>query len=306
MGLFSIFRISQMMKTQEPVFIIGFARSGTSLLYRILQKHTLYRTNRMNLVESRIFDYSNKAFYFRGEYPKSCFRYYGGNYEVYSKFLKSIFFIKILHKITIKFLSKVKLSEKINTFFWYLSSNHLFFRLYFYWAKEARGCHGIVEKTPTNIKYLDIIKRAFPQSRFICIYRHPIDVYSSYRKRYLKEQSKWLNIDVKTFCKRYEAEILLADSYNKKMNRFIMLKYEDLVKYPEATFKSICKYLNIPYEKNALSSEQTLSNWSIDPYLSKSITQNTKDWRKYLNTVEVSQIYINLEKIMQMFNYSQY
>jgi hypothetical protein len=47
------------MNDNNPVFIVGPARSGTSLLYRILQKHPVFvpqnRLVSVDLTESRVF-----------------------------------------------------------------------------------------------------------------------------------------------------------------------------------------------------------------------------------------------------------
>jgi ABC-type polar amino acid transport system ATPase subunit len=52
-------KISDEMKNDHPVFIVGEARSGTSVLYRTLQKHSSFRPKEINLVESKILSYAN-------------------------------------------------------------------------------------------------------------------------------------------------------------------------------------------------------------------------------------------------------
>jgi Sulfotransferase family len=65
---------------------------------------------------------------------------------------------------------------------WLPNRNHLVLRSYFF-AWQARGCPRLVEKTPTNIRRLPKLARTFPAGRFLYIHRHPVDVFTSYRRR---------------------------------------------------------------------------------------------------------------------------
>ena len=70
-----VLRISKEMALCSPVFIIGEARSGTSILYRTLQKHSAFRPREIDLTETHIFDLIKRTFMFRRDYPETLRRY---------------------------------------------------------------------------------------------------------------------------------------------------------------------------------------------------------------------------------------
>jgi hypothetical protein len=79
--------ISATMKGSSPVFIVGEARSGTSILYRTLQRHSSFRPLRTNLVETEIFSHLRRTFLFGTTYPESLIRFMLDDEAVYRDFL---------------------------------------------------------------------------------------------------------------------------------------------------------------------------------------------------------------------------
>ncbi len=69
-----VLRISKEMALCSPVFIIGEARSGTSILYRTLQKHPTFRPREIDLTETHLFDLIYRTFMFRRDYPETLCR----------------------------------------------------------------------------------------------------------------------------------------------------------------------------------------------------------------------------------------
>ena len=67
----SLLRISADMQRSSPVFIVGEARSGTSILYRTLQKHSSFRPRQTNLAETNIFAHLRRTFMFGQSYPET-------------------------------------------------------------------------------------------------------------------------------------------------------------------------------------------------------------------------------------------
>ena len=52
--------------------------------------------------------------------------------------------------------------------------------------QKARGVNRILEKTPAAIYHLPEINATFPCAKKLFIHRHPIDVFTSYRRRLKK------------------------------------------------------------------------------------------------------------------------
>src|SRR6266498_5096474 len=176
----------------SPIFITGHPKSGTTLLTAILDSHpqivvlpeesSFYRLikpainelNRSNIsIEDKKKILSNKIF-IKSQLSNFCNgkteTHINGNYD-YTGFDVERFKNLVLKKIswnsidsTAVMLSIIEAYEKV-----IYTDGHSFK----YW----------VEKTPHHIYFLKEIKRDFPHSKIIFIYRDPRDNYVSYLKK---------------------------------------------------------------------------------------------------------------------------
>lgn len=107
----------------------------------------------------------------------------------------------------------------------------------------------IGEKSPHNEKYIDAILEDFPRAKFIHMYRDPRDVVVSFLKEWWwLEKSKWRTAlywrDVMQRQQR-EAERLGPEKY-------LTLRYESLVDDPEGELKRVCAFLGIEFDESML------------------------------------------------------
>mgnify|MGYP006280376793 CR=1 FL=1 len=188
--------------------------------------------------------------------------------------------------------------------FWLYALNYRVARSYFHYAKEARGCQRIVEKTPRHLLFSNRIFKSFPRAQLLVMVRHPVDVYSSYEKRRRRQpDNDWLNIDLPTFFKEYRQYLnvirQIADD-----QRVYILRYEDFVTKPVECFKGICKFLKEPYENGPISEgEPRLEGEDVDPNLIKKITIKTKDWSKFISRSDVKHLESELQDLMEEYDY---
>jgi len=196
--------ISATMKGSSPVFIVGEARSGTSILYRTLQRHSSFRPLRTNLVETEIFSHLRRTFLFGTTYPESLIRFMLDDEVVYRDFLGSIRVIRVVNALAVGLNLMFRDRSDV---VWYANLNHLLLRSYFFHAARARGCRRLVEKTPTNTIHLHRLWRTFPRAQFLYVYRHPVDVFSSYRRRAADDPAAgWAaRLTPEDFCKAYRS-----------------------------------------------------------------------------------------------------
>lgn len=314
--------IFRSMIDEVPVFIVGAPRCGTSLLYRILQKHSSFKPTKVtsktgvNLVESQVFrnPYTLKK-------SKNARNYMLNNEEEYIQFLQTTLGIRNFQKILLG-------KSLLHNLFAFTNGNWLFrsliftitrsdtlLRSYFYHAKHARGVCRILEKSPNSINFLPEILTTFPKAKLIFLYRHPIDAFTSY-KRKLEDMKKaksnlnkksieWLSISPYNFAKAYEKQINLALEAQKLDNNFISISYEKLVENPQAELVKILSFLDETFEETILPRDETnYFNWKPDPELFGSIKVQTKDWKDFVNDGEVEIIEAKLEKIMNRLNYT--
>lgn len=318
--------ISDLMKQESPVFIVGAPRSGTSLLYLTLQRHSKFRPwncnndSKAELTESNIFR-SPYDTYLAPHSP--AFTYMLHNLDCYQQFLETIqpicthqqFFLGKKHLY--KLIPKLPFMQKTTrASLWNALGNDLLIRSFFYHAKYARGMHRIVEKTPQHIFLLPEIKETFPQCKLMFIARHPVDVFSSYRRRLedsLKHRNSrkglnWLNVSPRSFCKKYMNSINIALQENTSNSQgFLLLRYEDFVKDAYYALEQILNFLEEPYESGCILEKTTRKpNWQDDPNLFSGIKQRTKEWKNYVDYTTAVLIEDQLTDSMNQLNYSRY
>ena len=300
-------KISEEMKHDSPVFIVGEARSGTSILYRTLQKHTVFRPKEINLVETKILSYSSRSFLLKQLDSSNPLRYMLNDHIQYQNFLTSIKKILLLHKL-LCFRMNLKMVNLV-PIWWYMNLNHIVLRSYFYFAKKARGVNRIVEKTPGILEHSPKLLLAFPKCKLVYIYRHPLDVYTSYvKRRQIQPGKPWLELPLNKFCRMYRNDIHLALTYRSRMKQSLLLtKYEDFTQDPETEFARICTFLKIPFEQEAVvETDPDLTKWKPDPHLFGKITPKTKNWQNFISLEKAQYIENQLRTTMKKLKYETY
>lgn len=309
---------------RPPVFITGSPRSGTSILYRALQLHSSFKPHNfrsevmVELTESRAF----RDPYSLGDGGNSkAFAYMLKDKEAYSKFFlenqnyfRSRSFLPKKNFLN-KLIPELKLPiDRARSQAWHLSGNEQLLKSFFAYAKQARGVARIVEKTPEHIMHLPEIKQTFPDCKIIFMARHPIDVFSSYRKRLKRysnaeahgSQLNWLRISSTKFCSKYFHHSHLALQEQKRSpHQFLVLKYEDFIDRFEEDFQHLLSFLGESLEDISLNQESRKINW-VDNKLFAPISPSPKDWNLYLSEQEVDFIENRLSMLMTHFGYKSY
>jgi Sulfotransferase family len=298
--------ISAMMKTSRPVFIVGEARSGTSILYRTLQKHASFRPYRPDLTETEIFSHLRRTFLFSDSYPESLSRFMLNDRLRYGQFLESIRPLRLLSALAI---GVNLLARDRSDLVWYANLNHLLLRSYFFHATMARGCGRLVEKTPTNTSNLPRLERSFPEARFLYVYRHPVDVFSSYRRRAHDDpQAAWAaELTPELFSTSYAASVERVLRWIDRRPSLRMVRYETFTSHPEQELRSICDFLGEAFDPEmTMEREPHPGRWRGDPLLWGEIVPVTKDWHDHMDVVEADAIQANLAGVMERLDYPPY
>ncbi|OMH40826.1 sulfotransferase family protein [Desulfurobacterium indicum] len=249
-----------------PIIIVGMHRSGTSLLSRVLQKCGIF------MGASR--DPNNESFFFlelndwllaqtnaTWDNPYN-FRFIDDTFkETLIKAVKiSISSFRILKFLGIRrFLKYRKLDN-----------------LPFLWGW----------KDPRNSITLNIWSEIFPQAKIIHIYRNPVDVAESLRKRVLKNKNnfRWnykhtiksmfakgkLNFVDSVRLQFLEEGFKLWEEYlssiydfeKRSDKRILHLKYEEFLENPDSTIETILNYFNISVDKDRVKEAVALINTS--------------------------------------------
>lgn len=124
--------------------------------------------------------------------------------------------------------------------------------LCFFPNKEKSKITTIVDKQLRFHFYLEKIIKFYPQSKFIILYRDPRDQALARLKMFEKLNKKKDYYHVAHIWKYCYSK--LYDAKNKfGRDRFLEIKYEDLVSSPSEELKKICLFLDIKYDKEMLN-----------------------------------------------------
>ena len=112
-----------------------------------------------------------------------------------------------------------------------------------------------IEKTPTHLYHLDFITQYIPQSKFIHIIREGKDTVASLydvRKKYPKQ---WTNepASVELSVARWVKDVSISAQYAHRSNH-VVVSYEALVADPNATLQRLCRFIDIEFSPKMLNS----------------------------------------------------
>jgi hypothetical protein len=293
------------------VFIVGDARSGTTLLYRSLQHHASFAPSHgFNLAESHAMRLLMRLFG-PGDVTKNALAHFMLSLEPLAEVAADIAPLARRRKIVRRIFSRGKLPRPA---FWRSAGEHHVVRRYFLEAHRRRGATRLVEKTPTHTNWVPHLKIAFPKASFIFMTRHPLDVLSSYWKRYRNEgeMSSWANVKPDEFSARWERVTRRALTFAKTEGRFLLVRYEELTADPEPTLRKILDHVGEPFDDACLlrgDNEDKIKPGVKavllrgDPHMLSSVIENTKRWDEYVDRATAEAVERRLRETMTLVGY---
>ena len=211
--------------TAQPIFVMGFPRSGATLVEKILGGHPAIAAG--------------------GDLP-----FVGG----LSKLAGSLF------SASERFPEILAYSWMAD--YHYAAT---LFRDYYLARAEQYGLleNGIsyfTDKMPFNEIYLPLIRMAFPRAKIVRVVRHPLDVSVSMLSNNMTHGSH-CGYHIEDIANHLTAVDDLVEHYNKELalNAHV-LRYESLIANQEAETRKLLDFVGLPFEQKCL---QTLHNRSI-------------------------------------------
>ena len=111
-----------------------------------------------------------------------------------------------------------------------------------YAEKEGKPRWG--DKTPNYVDKMGEIEAVLPEARFIHLIRDGRDVAMSRIKRSLKNPPPMARV-----ARNWKRRIRRAQRQGSKLNHYLELRYEDLILETEATLRTICEFIELPFEE---------------------------------------------------------
>jgi hypothetical protein len=238
--------------TRSPIFIGGQRRSGTTLTRVLLNRHPHIACGRESHFASRFERWHEQL---AEEWSKTV-RRYGFGPEAVDRAVAAI-------------------------------ADNLFTRY-----QLAEGKQRWAEKTPSNILRIDFLFRLFPHAQFIHVIRDPRDTYCSIRHKVHTSKPGWGRFTPPHAARDWRAGILAGERWRAYPDRYHEVRYEDLVREPEATMRRLLAFLNEPWDLRVLDPDADNSE-ARRPELKKRdriFATSIGRWRTELNGAEVAAI----------------
>ncbi|RME59320.1 sulfotransferase [Candidatus Parcubacteria bacterium] len=124
-----------------------------------------------------------------------------------------------------------------------------------------------VEKTPLNELYLKELLPRWPNLRALYILRDPRDNYFSYRRqRQMQVQARTTALPLLSpaeFLAGWLESLRFWLSFSDRFrDQALLIRYEDLVFYPEATLRKVCDFLRIKWSQTLLQPTRLGNSWA--------------------------------------------
>jgi hypothetical protein len=298
------------MKVKNPVFIIGCPRSGTTLLFTILrssqelwsspdESHYVWEKFLEDKRDPMFSMYLTAEDFSEGdrEYIENKYAEYTHHSDFMRKITKHVFFNRFKTLLSPMFFLWKKYVSFLKTF--------------------SQADYRVIDKTPPNTYRVDYLAKAFPDAKFIYLTRDGASNISSLIEGWKSEGRfnfsfrNFYDYNSKINIKGYNGKVwkftnppgwehyldkpleevcafqwLSAHHYSQEAfqkmpaNRWIPVKYEDLIANPEKTIREICMFLDLEFSGPIQKHSENL------PVVSTSSKPDPKKWVKNKALIE--------------------
>ena len=304
------------MSRESPVFIVGVNRSGTTALRSTLDRHPAFRSRRDVSPETNVFETPERVFKLHKRVGRRALGYLLEDEDVVRDLRRQLgprWVWQYGWRGWVDFWSDRSESEVSRVRRWRIQGHHHQLRAFFHAASTARGCRRLLEKTPKHVHFLPELFETFPRARVLMCIRHPVEVYSSLKKRLQRERLEgsdpgrgdWQSIDVEEFVRRYDQIATISLEWAASCpDRCRLVRYEALTADPRRELCSICGFLGEPFDEEALlGSSRIVRDASGSPAPEGRLAENQKRWRDFISEDDATAIEAGLAEPMARLGY---
>ncbi len=297
-------------KKLKPLFILGHRRSGTTLLTSLLDFH------------NEILMYPDDSKFFHLYYPFV-------DLQSYSKKQKQELMIKKNFKyLRDTLLKKVKINEKSLNFDlierdflkltkdkseWHHFLNAMIESFFNNSIQEKRELKYWAEKTTSSEIYIEEIIKKYKNAKFIHIIRDPRAIYASLKSGWKShyrnfKDSATLDLLLQSCIDRYGYSAKLVNNNIKRFGpeKYLVIRYEDLVKKHSDTLNNIKIFLGLNHE---IKNDPTIygkkwkgNNFSLIKF-NKINNKRSDAWKGLLSLHEKGLLDFHFNNFLRSYNY---
>lgn len=212
---------------ERLIFLVGAPRSGTTLLARILSAHSaVYGRAEPHLITP----IAHLGYY--ASVQKAPYDPFNVQQAVHE-------FVEDLPRGEEDYLDALRAYADI---------------LYGRMLDTAGGKQFFLDKTPAYALVLPFLTKLYPKGKYIVLTRHPLAILTSYVNSFF--DGEWeVAINHNPILERYVPA--LAKMVREEPVPLEHVRYEEFVADPEKGFRSICTYLDIPFEGSAIEYQES-------------------------------------------------
>jgi tetratricopeptide (TPR) repeat protein len=116
-----------------------------------------------------------------------------------------------------------------------------------------KGASWFTDKMPLNETHLGLIALLFPQAPIIHLLRHPLDVVLSVFSNHLTH-GFYCAYDLETIARHYVLVMGLVEHYRREMTlRYLPIRYEDIVADQETNVRKMMSFVGVPFDRRCLN-----------------------------------------------------
>ncbi len=285
--------------SQQPVFIMGPERSGTSLLFQQVSNHPEFCDFSHATVET--FCFVKPWLLLEPAGPENYeMRVYLGQ-KNFNSFQEKIHpLIERNGKLSAEGMHLQYLNSPERETIWYERRYKHLLRAFFFNSWQNLGKKRLVEKTPAHIRCAEEILSAFPNAKLLICTRDPAEIIASHKKRFKKEvelgkkpgdQSiAWLNHSTADYLKYFSAiDNKISALAARHSNKLIVVPYGQLTSEPEQNLKKVFDFIGVDnIGATASADEKTEQAW--DPLLNQAPQKNHVDFSEQLSPQDIELI----------------
>lgn len=258
-------------RTGAPVFVVGFMRSGTSLLWAMLDAHPKLAMSLDSMFIPRFWTIRSR---------------YGTNDHLDARRLVSdvMSFPRVREwelpegvvSATLETLGESSFADAV--------------RAVFEMYAKAQGKPAWGDKTPGYVIRMPLLASLFPDARFVHVIRDGRDATLSCMDRGVIAS----NVAVGADRWRQRASQGMAEGRSLGSRRYLEVRYEELVADPSGALTSVCEFLGLEFDARmlgymdrAISVVPERSRYRHDN-LAKPPTPGLRDWRRDMSSSDVA------------------
>jgi hypothetical protein len=236
--------------TPQPLFVIGFPRSGTALAEQILCSHSAVRAGGELPFLSELPKLATDLLPSPESFPENLAQSWAADRSYAATMFRDFYLARAAHyglgagspgrDGAGDQQPRISDANKAATRRATVGTSTLF-----------------TDKMPFNEVYLPLLKMAFPEAKIVHVVRHPLDVSVSMLANTMTH-GLHCGYRIEDITHHLAAVFDLFDHYRKEMDLGeYVLRYESLVSDPEGETRKLLDYAGLPFEENCLRFYET-------------------------------------------------